>query len=114
MMIMSETIHLPKTAIPLPMDEIVAFCKRWNIIRMELFGSILRDDFDPEQSDIDFLVTYAPEAAPKTYRVLFAIEDDIAALTGCKVDLVDRRSIEQSENYIRRRAILETAQVIYE
>ena len=109
-----KTIQLPQTAIPLPMDEIAAFCQRWNIVRLEVFGSILRDDFDPARSDVDFLVTYAPEAGPKTLKAMFAVEDEIEALLGRKIDFVVRRSIEESPNYIRRRAILGTAQVIYE
>ncbi len=47
--------------IPLPMDAIEAFCQKWQIIEFALFGSVLRDDFRPD-SDIDVLVTYAPDA----------------------------------------------------
>jgi len=47
--------------ISLPMEAIAAFCQRWNIIELALFGSVLRDDFGPD-SDIDVLVTFAPGA----------------------------------------------------
>ncbi len=47
--------------IDLPMDEIVAFCQRWNITELALFGSVLRDDFGPE-SDVDVLVEFDPDA----------------------------------------------------
>ncbi|MEO6486370.1 MAG: nucleotidyltransferase domain-containing protein, partial [Thermoanaerobaculia bacterium] len=40
-------------------EQIADFCRRWNIVRFELFGSVLRDDFR-EDSDVDVLVTYAP------------------------------------------------------
>lgn len=113
MVIMSETIHLPKTAIPLPMDEIVAFCKRWNIIRLELFGSILRDDFDPTRSDIDFLVTFDP----KKRHGLFNIEMmryELADLLNREIDFVERPVIENDSNPYLRRSLLESTQLLYE
>jgi predicted nucleotidyltransferase len=33
-------------------EELAQFCRKWKIVRLELFGSALRDDFDPETSDI--------------------------------------------------------------
>ena len=47
--------------IQVPMDKIEAFCRKWKVQRMWLFGSALRDDFGPE-SDVDVLVEFAPEA----------------------------------------------------
>jgi uncharacterized protein len=49
-----------KTQIALPIDAIKALCQRWSITELSLFGSVLRDDFRPD-SDIDLLVTFAPE-----------------------------------------------------
>ena len=43
-------------AIPIPHEEIAAFCRKWGIKRLSFFGSIVRDDFDPERSDVDVLV----------------------------------------------------------
>lgn len=48
--------HLP-LPIELPHDAIAHFCRGWKITKMEVFGSVLRDDFGPE-SDVDFLVTF--------------------------------------------------------
>jgi uncharacterized protein len=45
----------------LPQKEISDFCQRWQISEFALFGSVLRDDFGPD-SDLDVLVTFAPEA----------------------------------------------------
>jgi hypothetical protein len=98
--------------IPLPMDAIEAFCQKWQIIEFALFGSVLRDDFRPE-SDIDVLVTFAPEYQ-RSLSDAIAMQEDIEALFGRKVDLVNRESIERSRNYIRRREILNSARVIYE
>ncbi len=86
------------------------FCRRWQISELALFGSVLRDDFRPE-SDVDVLVTFAPGAN----RSLFdysAMEEELTAILGRKVDLVNRQAIEQSANWLRRRAILESAERI--
>jgi predicted nucleotidyltransferase len=97
--------------IDLPMDQIADFCRRWNITELALFGSVLRDDFRPE-SDVDVLVTFAPDAR-HSLRNLLKMQDEIEAVFGRAVDLLDRESIEQSRNYIRRREILRTARTVY-
>ncbi len=100
--------HLP---VNLPMQEIAAFCRRWNISQLALFGSVLRDDFGPD-SDIDVLVTFAPGSA-RTLAAISQMQQEIEALFGRPVDLVDRQSIERSPNYLRRRAILASARTVY-
>jgi uncharacterized protein len=91
---------------------IVDYCQRWKITKMELFGSVLRDDFRPD-SDVDVLVTFTPDAHWTLFD-LVDMRDEFIALLGRKVDLMTRRAIERSRNYIRRKAILDSAQVIYE
>jgi predicted nucleotidyltransferase len=100
-----------QTAIPLPRDVIEAFCRRWKIAELALFGSILRDDFGPD-SDIDFLVTCAPDAG-WSLMDLVGMEYELEDLLGRKVDLISRRGIERSRNWIRREEILSTARVYY-
>ena len=97
--------------IALPMEEIRAFCQKWQITEFALFGSVLRDDFRPD-SDIDVLVTFAPNSQRSLFQ-LVTMHDEIEAIFGRKVDLVNRRSIERSHNYIRRKAILNTARTVY-
>ena len=97
--------------IDLPMNRIAEFCTRWGIVEFALFGSVLRDDFGPE-SDIDVLVQFTAERKYKL-RDILQMEREIEALLGREVDLVDRLTVERSENYLRRRAILNQAQVIY-
>ena len=92
-------------------DELAAFCERWQIKELALFGSVLRDDFGPE-SDIDVLVRFNPSATP-TLLDLERMEDQLTRILGRKVDLVDRAAVEASRNYIRRRAILESAETLY-
>ncbi|MFN2291056.1 MAG: nucleotidyltransferase family protein [Anaerolineae bacterium] len=92
-------------------QEISDFCQRWRITELALFGSVLRDDFDAE-SDLDILVAYAPDA---DWSLLdhVKMEQDLESLLGRKVDLLSRRSVEQSHNWLRRREILDSAEVIY-
>jgi uncharacterized protein len=87
------------------------FCSRWQITEFALFGSVLREDFRPE-SDIDVLVTFA-EDAPWSLIDEVRMIDELEALLGRKVDLVSRRAVETSHNWIRRQNILGTAEVIY-
>ena len=97
--------------IPLPMEAIEAFCRKWHIIEFALFGSVLREDFRPD-SDIDVLVTFAPDYL-RSLADAMAMQDEIEAIFGRQVDLINRENIERSQNYIRRKAILSSARTIY-
>lgn len=99
------------TKINLPIDDIRAYCRQWGIGEFALFGSILRDDFD-DDSDIDVLVQFHSDVRYSLFD-LVRMTDDLEALLGRKVDLIDRRAVEASQNYIRRKIILESAEVIY-
>jgi hypothetical protein len=90
---------------------IVAFCQKWKIIEFSLFGSVLRDDFGPD-SDVDVLVSFAPEAEWSLFDVVH-MEDELKEIFAREVDLVIRKSIERSENYLRRKHILESVEPIY-
>jgi hypothetical protein len=100
-----------KARIALPMAEIEAFCRKWHIVEFALFGSVLRDDFRPD-SDIDVLVTFAPDAG-RTLADFIDMKEDVETLFGRPVDFMTRSSIERSQNYLRRREILGTAKLIY-
>ncbi len=99
------------TAIKLPMEKISEFCDRWQVIEFALFGSVLRGDFRPD-SDIDVMVQFNPEAHPTLFDLTY-MEDELKILFQRDVDLVTRKGIETSRNYLRRKAILSSAQVIY-
>lgn len=92
-------------------NQIAVFCEKWKITRFELFGSVLRDDFDAE-SDVDVLVVFAPDAKISLFRLVTA-EEELKALVGRRVDLVERRAVEESPNWIRRRSILNSTRLIY-
>ncbi|HVS08962.1 MAG TPA: nucleotidyltransferase family protein [Planctomycetota bacterium] len=95
----------------LPMDGLSAFCKRWKVKELALFGSALRDDFGPE-SDIDFLVTFQSQARWSLFDHV-QMEEELEALLGRSVDLVTRPAIERSQNYIHKAEILSSAKILY-
>lgn len=97
--------------IDLPIEQIKIFCDRWQITEFALFGSVLRDDFRPD-SDIDVLVTFAPEAKRGLSETL-KMKDELQIIFGRNVDFIVKAAIERSENWLRRKNILESAQVIY-
>jgi uncharacterized protein len=92
-------------------SKLADFCQRWGILELDLFGSVLRDDFRPD-SDVDVLVTFR-EGTRRSLMELVEMEQQLSDLVGRKVDLVERESVERSENYLRRRHILQSLQPIY-
>jgi len=97
--------------ITLPMEAIRGYCQKWGISEFALFGSVLREDFRAE-SDIDVLVQFHA-GVRRTLFDLVTMADELEAILGRKVDLLTRKGVEESPNYIRRKSILGTAQVIY-
>lgn len=97
--------------INLPGSQIADFCQRWHIRELALFGSVLRDDFHPN-SDLDILVTFAPEANWSLLDHL-RMERELATLLNRKIDLFSRQAVERSHNWMRRLEILNTAEVVY-
>ena len=97
-------------ALSLPKDAIQQFCRRWKISELALFGSVLRTDFRPD-SDVDVLVTFTGDA---DWGLLAHVEmrQELAALLQRPIDLISKRALERSANWVRREAILNTAQVI--
>ncbi len=100
-----------RTAIPLPIDEVRDFCRRWRILRLEVFGSVLREDFTPD-SDIDFLATFAPDADIGLLD-LGRAEQELSLILGRPADILSRRATERSSNWLRRESILGSAREIY-
>ncbi len=94
-----------------PLKKIAAFCKRWQVVEFALFGSALRDDFSA-QSDIDALVSFAAQSNWGLFEHI-QMKQELKELFGREVDLVTRRSLEQSRNALLRAEILGTAKVLY-
>lgn len=95
----------------LPHEKIAEFCAKWNVSEFALFGSVLRDDFRPD-SDVDVLLTWAPESRISLFDYP-EMKEELEAIFGRKVDMVSKRGVEQSSNWIRRKSILESARVVY-
>lgn len=71
------------------LDTIHALCREYQVVRLELFGSAARADFDPQRSDVDLLVTFAPgtDLGPWMAR-FFELQARLAGLLGRRVDLL--------------------------
>ena len=104
----------PHIATELDRELIAAFCRKWRIKELALFGSVLTDNFR-EDSDIDFLVTF--EDPPPDWGSWGSrwteMKEELQSIVGREVDVVQKRLVEQSKNYIRRRHILNNQQTIY-
>jgi predicted nucleotidyltransferase len=97
-------------ALPIQIDRerIAAFCRARGIRRLSLFGSVLRDDFDPARSDVDVLAELLPTAQPGWE--FFGWHEDLAPILGRKVDLHTPNSLSP---YFRDE-VLREAVAVYE
>ena len=89
-------------------DEIAAFCLKWRIRDLSLFGSVLREDFGPE-SDLDFLVSFAPDA-PLDFDHYLDVKEALEAWFGRSVDLVEKEAL---RNPWRKHEIMRTREVLH-
>lgn len=92
-------------------EKISEFCKKWQVKEFALFGSVLRDDFKPD-SDIDVLVDFEQDSGRTLFDLVDMI-DELKNIFGRDVDLLTRKAVERSRNYIRRKEILSSAEVVY-
>ena len=94
-------------------ETLAALCRRHGVARLDVFGSAARGvDFDPARSDVDLLVEFAP-STPRRLAALLDFEAEAGNALARPVEVVDRRAIEESENYIRRRRILAEAEALF-
>ena len=100
-----------KPYIDIPRKKIVGFCHKWKVREFSVFGSVLRDDFRSD-SDIDVMVDFEPEAKRTLFDIV-SMTDELKEIFGREVDLITRRAVEQSRNYIPRKAILSSMEVVY-
>jgi uncharacterized protein len=103
--ILRDRLHVSPT-------QIAQFCDRWHIQELALFGSVLRNDFDLDQSDVDVLATFDP-AFYRGLSEAMQMQEELEALCHRKVDILSRTSLEHSQNWLTKRTILNSAQVIY-
>jgi len=89
---------------------IAALCRRYGVVRLDVFGSALRDDFRPGQSDVDLLVEFAPMEPYAKAQAYFALRNELRALLGVEVDLVMTGAVKN--RYIARN-IERTKRMLY-
>ena len=78
---------------------------------LSFFGSVLTNDFRPD-SDVDVLVSFADDARWRLFD-LVNMQEELEDILGREVDLIEREVIEKSDNYIRRRQILQSEEIVY-
>ncbi len=81
--------------------EVAALCRRHGVERLDLFGSAAGDGFDPETSDLDFVVSFERRDPQDLFGRYFGLEEDLEALFGGRVDLVMEGALEKSRRFAR-------------
>ncbi len=105
---MTPRTGLDNARVSLDQAALEAFCARWKLQELALFGSVLREDFGPE-SDVDVLVSFTDDAGWDLWDLL-QMRDELASLFGRQVDLVTKGGL---RNPFRRHEILSTRRIIY-
>ena len=96
-------------AILLDLDAIGRACRRYGVQRLQVFGSVLTDRFDPERSDVDFLVDFLPNRSDP-FDDFFGLREELTQIVGREVDLVVARSV---RNPYFKAATVRTARDVY-
>jgi predicted nucleotidyltransferase len=89
-------------AIPVPHEEIAAFCRKWGIKRLAFFGSVVRDDFGPE-SDVDVLVEFRDRTPG--LKFFWDVPNELSAILGGR--RVDLGTFDSLSPWIRRDVLAE-------
>ena len=95
--------------IELGQNEIAAFCREHGVKRLSIFGSVLRDHFDPQASDVDVLVEFAPGVHKGLFK-LVAMQNALSKMLGRNVDVTTPGSLSK---YCREE-VLTRAVVLYD
>ena len=90
--------------------EVAQLCRRFNVRRLYLFGSAIPSDFDPSQSDVDFLVEFEDHAPPGAFETYFGLKEALEELLGLPVDLVMEKAV---RNPYLRMSIERTKEPLY-
>jgi predicted nucleotidyltransferase len=94
----------------IPRRKVAAFCRKYGIQKLAFFGSVLRDDFK-RTSDVDVLIEFKKDHTPGLD--FFVMPEELKKILGRDVDLLTYNGVRSSRNPIRRKAILDSAQVYY-
>ena len=97
-------MNIAELPIRIDREQIARFCRERGIRKLSLFGSVLREDFDPARSDVDVLAEFEAGALQGVGFRYFGYADELAALLGRKVDFCSRLN-KYIEARVRREAI---------
>lgn len=90
--------------------ELAELCRRYHVLRLSLFGSAARDDFDPQHSDYDFLVDFEALPPGQYADAYFGLLESLEQLLGRPVDLVVASAI---KNPYFRQSVEQTMALLY-
>ncbi|MFP4446997.1 MAG: nucleotidyltransferase family protein [Desulfosudaceae bacterium] len=92
-------------------QEIADICRQLKVRRLEIFGSAARGDFDPDQSDIDFLVEFdETDASSGLLGRYLSLAERLEKILGRQVDLITPRSI---RNFYFKKAVEASREPVY-
>ena len=91
--------------------EIEALCRRFDVERLDLFGSGASGQFDPRSSDLDFIVAFLGRATPGYADRYLDFAESLEALFHRPIDLLTERSL---RNPVFRDAVSRTRQPVYD
>lgn len=92
------------------LDEIRELCRKRGVTYLALFGSAACGDFDPDRSDVDFLVVFDALPPARLYRGYFGLADELEKLLGRSVDLISYKAI---RNPFFQRSVEATKVAVY-
>jgi predicted nucleotidyltransferase len=95
----------------IPTNKIAEFCRRWKIRELSVFGSILTDNFNRE-SDVDIMIDFEADAEWSLLDHV-RMQLEIQTILRRKVDLIGKRALEASHNWLLRKQILSNLQIIF-
>lgn len=96
-------------AIDIPYDRLAEFARRWRIVELSLFGSVVKPKEFRADSDVDVLVAFEKEA-PWSFFDIVDMKDELEQLFGRTVDFVERDAVKNP--YIRH-DILVNRKIVY-
>ncbi len=101
---LTNVIMQAELPIQIDAEKIAVFCRARGIRKLSLFGSVLREDFDPARSDVDVLAEFEPGALRGVGFRYFGYGEELAAILGRKVDFCSRLN-KYIEDKVRREAL---------
>ena len=92
-------------------DELAELCRWHHVERLEVFGSATAGNFNPDTSDIDFLVEFNEPVAGRRFETHFELTESLESLFGRPVDLIVYSNV---ENPYFRASVDQTQKPIFE